>query len=244
MIFVRFVFFVVLYSCLFATTILAAKREPWNADGRYRRAFVVDSGLSALRRSPSPESTCLRRLRLGRSLYVISTHRGRDGVGYYYVAVTRRTRGYIDQAAIASPSRRGDDARLMRLIRESRGIDRIAMCRLLVTQFSNSPFCPDALLEEGLAAEEVARELSRKVTRRPPHRLDKELSEERYLLNYAGLDRYSRLGIRFRLDRENENYCYDGTAYRRILRRYPRSEAAEAARERLREMEGEARLSM
>jgi hypothetical protein len=215
---------------------VAAKREPWNADGLYRKAFIVDTGLSALRRLPSPTSTCQRRLRLGRSLYLISSHPGKDKIGYYYVAVTRRTRGYIDQAAFVSPSRRGDDARLMRMIEESKGIDKIALCRLLLTEFSNSPFCPDALLAEGLAAEEVARELSLRAMRRPPHRLDKELSEERYLLNYSGLDRYSRLGLCFKFNKEKENFYYDGTAYKRILQRYPRSEAAQKARERLGEI--------
>jgi hypothetical protein len=234
MIFVRFSVFVVISFWLFVVSVPAARRPPWNGDGRYRKAFVVDSGLSALRRSPSPSSTCLRRLRLGRSLYVISTHKGQDGIGYYFVAVTRRTRGYIDRAAVASPAQRGDDARLMRLIEEAEGIDQITLCRLLVTQFASSRFCPDALLIEGMAAEGMARELSRRVARRPPRRLDKELMPERYLLNYSGLDRYSRLGIGFRII--DESFHYDGAAYRRILNRYPRSQAAQTARERLEEI--------
>src|SRR5882672_9782589 len=208
-IFVLFVLFVV--SFFTATPVNATrKREPWNADGRYRHAFVVDSGLSALRQSSSPYSLCLRRLRLGRSLYVLSSHRNEDGIVYCFVAVTRRTRGYIDQAALVSPTRRGDDARLMRLINETDGTDKITLCRLLVMRFPSSRFCPDALLEEGMACERAAQELSRRTARRLPHQLDKEVSEWRYLINYTGLDRYSRLGVHFYVDKESENFYYDG----------------------------------
>jgi len=121
----------------------------------------------------------------------------------------------------------------MRLIEAADGIDQITLCRLLVMQFSSSRFCPEALLVEGMAAEGMAQELSRRVTRRPPKQLDKELTPDRYLLNYSGLDRYSRLGLYFRVI--DESFHYDGAAYRRILKRYPRSRAAQVARERLEE---------
>src|SRR5262249_34355027 len=157
--FVSFVVFVVLIGLLIIEPVWAAKREPWNADGKFKRAFVVDTGLAALRSEPSFDSTCLRRLRLGRPLYVLSSHRGKDGIDYYYVAVTRRTRGYLDQAAVAVPSKRGEDARLMRLISEAEGADQITLSRLLSGRFTRSRFSADALLAEAEAAERAAREL-------------------------------------------------------------------------------------
>ena len=79
--------------------------------------------------------------------------------------------------------------------------------------------------------------LSRRVARRPPKQLDKELTQDRYLFNYSGLDRYSRLGLYFRVI--DESFHYDGAAYRRILKSYPRSQAAQTASERLEEIEEE-----
>jgi hypothetical protein len=53
------------------------------------------------------------------------------------------------------------------------------------------------------------------------------------LLNYAGLDRYNRIGITFDYDTAAERIVYDGAAYRELLRKYPRSAEANEARQRL-----------
>src|SRR5262249_54867750 len=120
---------------------------------------------------------------------------------------------------------------------EAEGADQITLSRLLSGHFTHSRFSADALLAEAEAAERAALELSRRVARRPPRMLDDELPEWRYQVNYSGLDRDNRLGRRFRVDRENETFHYDGEAYKKILSRFPRSEAASAARERLRALE-------
>ncbi|MEW6733478.1 MAG: hypothetical protein AB1489_19275 [Acidobacteriota bacterium] len=221
---------------LLSVITVSAARPRWNAEGRFRRAYVVDGALAALRRSPTPDATCLRRLRVGRALYLLSTRRSGDAT-YYFVALTRRTRGYIDAAAVASPTISGDDTRLLRIIGEAEGIDKIVLCQVLTNHFPRSRWCAEALLAEGKAAEEAARELTRRATQRPPHTLDVELPVIRYWRNYTGLDRYSRLGVRFRVDAETERFYYDGAAYRRILLRYPRTPAAEVARERLSQLE-------
>jgi hypothetical protein len=54
-----------------------------------------------------------------------------------------------------------------------------------------------------------------------------------YYLNDAGLDRYSRLGVRFDFNEAASLYVYDGQAYRDIIRRFPRSAESAIARERL-----------
>ena len=226
-------FFIITLLCFFSFSVQAAEKEPWNADGQFRRAFVIDDGLSALRKSPKTTSTCLRRLRVGRKIFIISSIKNQHGIKYYYIAVTRRTRGFIDAAAIISPSQAGDDARLMRLIEASKGVEKIILAQILVNNFPKSRFCPDALLAEGEAAEKIALELSKKISRRLPEQLDKELGLERYLLNNPALDKYSRLGINFYVDEKESLYFYDGAVYKQILNRYPRSLAASRAKEKL-----------
>ncbi len=224
--------FLAIMLLIFSLSVVEAKTVPWNEDGRYRAAFVINPALAALRREPTPTSLCLRRLRIGRRLYLISAQQ-HAGIRYYYVALTRRTRGYIDAAAIASAKQKGDDVRLMRVINTATGIEQLQLAQLLTKEFAHSPLCAEALLVEGREAEKAAVELSQKFIRRSPAVWDAEVEMLRYWLNYSGLDRYSRLGINFRIDEENQRFYYDGAAYRRILQRYPRSPAALTARERL-----------
>ena len=54
-----------------------------------------------------------------------------------------------------------------------------------------------------------------------------------YSLNYAGLDRYNRQGVRFDFDRNQRKFHYNGASWREIVRRYPRSPEAAQARRRL-----------
>ncbi|KAF0207367.1 MAG: hypothetical protein FD167_5490 [bacterium] len=224
---------IIILLCFFSFPIYAVEKEPWNAEGQFRRAIVVDTGLSALRKSPSVASTCLRRLRIGRKIFIISSVKNSDGIKYYFVAVTRRTRGYIDASALVSPSQASDDVRLMRLVENAEGVDKIILAQALVKNFPQSRFCPDAFLAEGRVAEQIATELSRRTTRHSPRQLDPEIDLERYLLNYSGLDKYNRLGINFQIDPIEKIYRYDGAAYKKILTRYPKSQAALIASEKL-----------
>lgn len=219
--------------CFFSFPVYALEKEPWNMDGQFPSAIVVDTGLSALRKSPSVTSNCLRRLRIGRKVFIISSTKNKAGIKYYFIAVTRRTRGYIDASALVKPLQLGDDARLMRLVENAESVDKIILAQTLVKNFPKSHFCPDALLAEGQTAEEIAKELSRRTSKRSIRQLDPTIDLERYFLNYSGLDKYNRLGINFQLDPSEKVYRYDGTAYKKILAHYPKSQAALIASERL-----------
>jgi hypothetical protein len=121
----------------------------------------------------------------------------------------------------------------MRLVENSEGVDKIILAQALVKNFPQSRFCPDALLAEAATAELIASELSRRTTRHSPRQLDPQVDLERYLLNYSGLDKYNRLGVNFQLDPIEKVYRYDGAAYKKILTRYPKSQAALVASEKL-----------
>lgn len=222
---------IIILLCFFSFPIYATEKEPWNQDGKFRPAIVVDTGLSALRKSPNIASTVLRRLRTGRKIFIISTTKSQDGIKYYFIALTRRTRGFIEASAIINPSQQGEDARLMRLIENAEGTDKIILAQALLKLFPKSSFCADALLAEGETADQIAKELSRRVSKNAIAKLDPELDQERYLLNYSGLDKYNRLGINFQV--EEKVYSYDGTAYKKVLSHYPKSQAALVVKEKL-----------
>jgi hypothetical protein len=201
------------------------------------KAFVVDDRLSALRQDADSQSPVLRRLRLGRPVLIIESRRSRsDKSKYYRVAATRRTRGWIHEAAIAAPGRAGEDERLMRLIKNaSDGVDRITLCNLFLEHFNRSALAPRAWLEIGEEADRAAATLTRNARKRL-----KDIKEgaslaslRDYYLNDAGLDRYSKLSVVFNFTDSTSEYAYDGKAYREIVRRFPNSEEARIARSRL-----------
>lgn len=196
-------------------------------------AVVVDERLAALRDAPLLSGKLLRRLSRGRKVAILAERRGSDGVIFYRVAVTRRTRGWIQREALVSKSRRGDDLRLFRLIEASRGFDRVVRARIFLDYFPRSPLRPPVLLLFGDAAEEAARKLSEDATRRLKAGEMGNGLEFSYFLNYSGLDRYNRQGIRFVFDREAKRFHYDGAVWREILRRFPSSSEAGEARKRL-----------
>jgi hypothetical protein len=135
---------------------------------------------------------------------------------------------------VVSPSRIGDDQRLLSLIKSSADFDRIVRARIFLTNFWKSPLCSEVLLILGDAAEQAAEKLSRDASRR----INESTSapEFSYFLNYTGLDRYNRQGVGFVFDQKSRHLRYDGTAWRDILRRFPRSTQAFEARKRLSEL--------
>jgi hypothetical protein len=198
------------------------------------KAFVMDERLSALRQEADVHALVLKRLRIGRTVYITSSTSGQSG--FYRVAVTRRTRGWIHQSAIALPGRAGEDERVMQVIEEtSDGLDRIALCQLFLERFSHSRLAPRALLLLGEEAGRAAASLTQHARRRLKTIDERKngADAEAYYLNDPGLDRYSRLRIAFRFDAAQTRYVYDGKVYRDILRRYPQSAEAEVARRRI-----------
>ena len=198
-------------------------------------AVVVDERLSALRDAPRLTANLVRRLGRGSFVAVAGERVSNEGVTFLRVLVTSRTGGWLQAEAVVRPSRVGEDARLLRLVRGSADFDRLARARILLDAFPRSPLRPAALLLFGAAAEEAAARLSRDASRR----LDPRETEaggaplKSYFLNFNGLDRWRRQGVVFNFDAATKRFLYDGAAFREILRRHPRSPEAAEAREHL-----------
>jgi len=198
-------------------------------------AFVVDERLSALRDAPRLTANLVRRLGRG-SVVAVSGGRGeRDGVTFLRVSVTSRTSGWVQADALVRPSVAGEDARLLRLVRGSAEFDRLARARVFLDAFPRSPLRPAALLVFGDEAEAAAARLSGEAARRLDAREMEAGGAPRasYFLNFNGLDRLNRLGVKFVFDAASKRFRYDGAAWREILRRHPRSPEASEARGRL-----------
>ena len=219
--------------CLFliflAQGIGIAQRKP-PAGGRL--AIVVDERLAALRATPQLNGRLVRRLGRGRMVAIRSARTSADGITFFLVNVTSRTQGWIQREAVASPTRAGDDQRLMRLIESSQGFDRISRARIFLDHFTRSPLRPEVLLLLGDTAEELAVQLSRDAARRLKNHPG-EAPEFSYYLNYTGLDRYHRQRVFFIFDPSTKRFHYDGSAWRELIRRYPKTPEAADAKKRL-----------
>jgi hypothetical protein len=225
----------ILICVTIASSTVEAQRRRVTAGGGSGRAVVVDERLSVLRNEPSLSGQLVQRLGRGRMVSIIGTRRTSEGIMYHRVAVTRRTRGWVQAESLVSPGRAGDDERLLRLIRGSEGFDRIARAQIFLDTFPRSPLRPAVLLIHGEALEAAATTLSRDASRR----LDaQEMAAgsapvHTYFANFNALDRYNRLGIRFLYDRAERRFRYDGASWREIVRRYPNSPEASEAQRRL-----------
>src|ERR1051325_861014 len=202
----------------FAHGIGVAQRKP-PAGGRL--AVVVEERLAALRATPQLNSKLVRRLGRGRMVAIRSAKTNADGITFFLVNVTSRTHGWIQREAVVSPTRAGDDQRLMRLIERSQGFDRISRARILLDHFTRSPLRPDVLLLLGDTAEELAAQLSTDAARRLKD-VTGEAPEFSYYLNYTALDRYNRQGVKFAFDKSTKRFHYDGSAWRELIRHYPK----------------------
>lgn len=197
-----------------------------------RLAVVVDERLAALRATPQLSGRLVRRLGRGRMVAIRSAKTSADGITFFLVNVTSRTHGWIQREAVAAPSRSGDDRRLLRLIQASNGFDRIARARIFLDHFPRSTLRPDVLLLVGDTAEELAAKLSSDATRRIKEDAS-DAPEFSYYLNYPGLDRYNRQRVNFVFDQSSKRFHYDGAAWRELIRRYPKTQQATEARQRL-----------
>jgi hypothetical protein len=210
----------------------AQQRKP-PAGGRL--AVVVDERLAALRATPQLKGKLVRRLGRGRLVAIRSVKTSPDGLTFFFVTVTTRTRGWIQRESVVSPARIGDDDRLLRLIQTSSGFDRVARCRIFLDQFRRSPLRPTVLLLLGNTAEDIAARLSDQARRKLNPDLT-EAPEFSYFLNYSGLDRYNRIAVHFTFNPYTKRFHYDGAAYRLLLRIHPKTPEAIAARQRLLEI--------
>src|SRR5215475_957115 len=110
-----------------SNTIIAQQRKPPTGG---RLAVVVDERLAALRAMPQLNGKLVRRLSRGRLVAIRSSKTSADGIVFLLVNVSSRTYGWIQREAVASPSRPGDDRKLLTLIQRSEGFDRIARARI------------------------------------------------------------------------------------------------------------------
>ncbi|HEX8282171.1 MAG TPA: hypothetical protein VF588_02405 [Pyrinomonadaceae bacterium] len=232
-----------LSTSTFTLLLLLLLMLPASARGQGRRrapaggraALVVDERLSALRDAPRLDANLLQRLGRGRAVAVAGSREARGGVTFLKVSVTSRTGGWVQADAVVRPWVAGEDARLLRLVRGSEDFDRLARARIFLDAFPRSALRPAALLDFGDAAEAAAARLSREAARR----LDAREMEAggapvaSYFLNFNGLDRLNRLGVRFVFDGAARQFHYDGAAWRELVRLHPRSPEAAEARRRL-----------
>ena len=221
--------------CLFLTLLVghpSALGQQRKAPTGGRVAIVVDEHLAALRSTPELNGHLVRRLGRGRLVAIRSAKTTSDGITFFFVNITTRTRGWIQRESVVSPSRRGDDARLFRLIQQSHDFDRVARARIFLNHFRRSPFRPGVLLLLGDTAEEQAAKLTTQAQRKLTTNSG-DAPEFSYFLNYSGLDRYNRQGIHFTFNPTTKRFHYDGAAYRLIVRHHPSAPEAAAARQRL-----------
>jgi hypothetical protein len=201
-----------------------------------RIAVVVDERLSALRSTPGLSGKLLRRMGRGRFVALRGSKKSSDGVVFYRVSVSSRTQGWIQREAVVSLDQQNEDKNLAYLILSSSDFDRIARARIFLDVFPRSSLRPRILLLLGDAAEEAAVRLSREAARRLG------TVEFTYYLNYTGLDRYNRQGVKFVFDRATKQFHYDGAAWRELIRRYPQAPEAIEARQRILKTEKSTRL--
>lgn len=205
------------------------------------RIFVVDERLSAVRSAPGLAAPLLFRARRGR-MFTVSDWQSSDGVIFLKVKVSSKRSGWIQWDAAVIQGREGEDLRLMRLILNSEGFERLDRTHIFLEVFKRSRLRPSLLLIFGDTAQEAAVRLSRDVVRRVPSAEVRPLVENdsqlrSFYLGNVMLDRYARIGVRFTFDLESMTFRYDGAAWREIVERYPKSEEAEMARQRLAEGE-------
>ncbi|HSE34091.1 MAG TPA: hypothetical protein VLA93_21135 [Pyrinomonadaceae bacterium] len=213
----------ILFSCCFELSVFAQQMPPKGG----RIAVVVDERLSALRLSPDFSGGLIRRVGRGRFVTIRGSRRNPDGIVFYRVSVSTRTQGWMQREAVVSAIQRDDDKRLLTLILNSTEFDRITRARIFLDLFARSSLRPRVLLLFGEAAEEAAARLTRDAVRRLG------ALDFTHYLNYVGLDRYNRQGIRFTFDRATKRFHYDGAAWKELIRRYPGSIEATTARQRL-----------
>ena len=216
----------------------SAQRKPPSGG---RLAIVVDERLAALRASPQLTGKLVRRLSRGRLVAIRAAKSSSDGITFFLVNVSRRTYGWIQREAVASPSRGGDDRRLLALIQHSKGFDRISRARIFLDYFPRSPLRPSVLLLFGDSAEEAADKLSKAAARKINNDLN-TAPEFSYYLNYSGLDRYNRLRVTFVFDQSTKRFHYDGTAWRELIHRYPKTPQAVEAHRRLEALYSQLRI--
>ncbi len=197
-------------------------------------AVVIDERLAVLRSEPSLFAKSVQRMRRGR-IVSISGSREADGVTFFRVNAAPNNYGWIQSEAVFGKFRRGDDARLAKLVQSSEGFEQIECAHFFLDTFADSPLRPAILLLTGDLIEETALKLSGEATKRLDRR---EMAASgaplhSFYLNYVALDRYRRLGVNFLFNSNAKLFHYDGANWREIIKKSPKSTEAIEAQKRL-----------
>jgi len=197
-------------------------------------AVVVDERLAVLRFEPSLFSKALIRMQNGRKISIIGSKEA-DGVTFYRITAPPNNYGWVQAEAVVGKFRRGDDARLAKLVQSSDGFEQTERAQIFLETFKDSSLRPAILLLMGDLMEETALRLSNEATRRFDRR---EMAASgaplhSFYLNYVSLDRYRRLGINFIFNSNTKILHYDGSSWREITNKFPKSTEAVEAQKRL-----------
>lgn len=211
---------------------IAAKTKNPNAV-KVSNAVVVDERLAVLRAEPGFDARIVQRMRRGRNV-VVSAAREADGVTFYRIN-SAPNYGWIQAEAVTGKFRRGDDARLAKLVQSSEGFEQIERARIFLEVFNDSTLRPAVLLLTGDLMEETALKLSTEAARRLDRR---EMSASgaplhSFYLNYVSLDRYRKLNINFVFNPNTKLIHYDGANWREIVKKFSQSAEAVEAQKRL-----------
>jgi len=231
---------VLLVSLAFTSDIEAQKRrvpqktKNQNDTQLSSSAIVIDERLAVLRAAPGFSAKTVLRMRRGRQVS-ISGSKDADGVTFYRVTAPPNNFGWVQAEAIAGKFRRGDDARLAKLVQSSEGFEQIERAQIFLETFTDSPLRPAILLLLGDLMEETALKLSSEATRRLDRR---EMAASgaplhSFYLNYIALDRYRRIGINFVFNSNTRLFHYDGAGWREIIKKFPQSAEAVEAQKRI-----------
>jgi len=197
-------------------------------------AVVIDERLAVLRSEPSLFSKAVLRMQNGRKISILGSKEA-DGVTFYRVTAPPNNFGWVQTEAVAGKFRRGDDARLARLVQSSDGFEQIERAVIFLETFPDSPLRPAILLLLGDLVEETALKLSNDATRRFDRR---EMAASgapmhSFYLNFVSLDRYRKLGVNFIFNPNTKLFHYDGAGWREIIKKFPNSTEAVEAQKRL-----------
>lgn len=200
-------------------------------------AVVLDESLSLLRISPSLFSDHVQRMRRGRQVQILGVTEA-DGVKFFKITAEPRNYGWVQADAVFGKFRPEDEERLARLVQASTGFEQLELAAFYFTLYPTSQFRPAILLLFGDLCQETAVRLSREATNRLSRR---EMAASAaplhsYYLNYVSLDRYRKLGIKFKFDVDTKMYYYDGGSWQELIEKFPTTPEAAEARKRIASM--------
>lgn len=199
-----------------------------------KTAIVGDETLSVLRAKPTLFSEPLQRMRRGRKVQILDMTEA-DGVRFYRVTAPPSSSGWVQADALFGTFDPADEKRMASLIQALSGFEQIEAAVEFLELYPNSALKPAILLLFGdlieMGAGRLSREAGSRLNRKEMAASGAPLHS--FYLNYVGLDRYRRLGIRYQFNASTRQFHYDGASWKEIITKFPSSVEAEEARKRL-----------